>query len=265
MSRRSLQLVVQYDGERFAGWQRQPSQRTVQGTIEAGLSRLMQMHVVATGAGRTDAGVHATGQAVSIVAPEKWHARNLGKALNAVLPRDVRCAAVHEMAPEFHARHSATERQYRYLIGTDADAGSPFRYNREWPLQRAPELDLLLAEAAALCGEHAFRAFAVKGTAGPDDDHRCTVRVCQWEPRPGGVSLVIASNRFLHHMVRFLVGTMVEVGTGRRPAGTIERLLQSTSNLDVSPPAPACGLYLERVSYPAHLYVTDPLALAVSA
>ncbi len=254
MSRRTLQLVIQYDGEAFSGWQRQPAQRTVQGTLEDAFARLMQMHVTVTGAGRTDAGVHALGQAASVSVPLKWEPATLHRALNAVLPRDVRCSAVLEMADAFHARFSATARQYRYLIGTDADAASPFRYNREWPLGREPRLDLLQAEAVAVLGEHSFRAFAVKGTAPDDDDHRCIVHRCQWEVRPGGLALVVGANRFLHHMVRFLVGTMVDVGTGRRPAGAIRMLLDADVNRDVSPPAPACGLYLERVEYPAHLY-----------
>ena len=262
MSRRTLQLVVQYDGEAFAGWQRQPAQRTVQGVLEDALTRLTQSHVPAIGAGRTDSGVHALGQAVSVVLPEKWEPDALRRALNGVLPRDVRCAGVYAMVPEFHARFSAVERQYRYLVGTDAEAGSPFRYNREWPLGRMPSLDLLAGEADSLLGEHSFRAFAVKGTAPEYDDHRCAVRLCRWELRPGGIALVIAANRFLHHMVRFLAGTMVEIGTGRRAAGSVAALLAADTNRDVSAPAPACGLYLEGVTYPAHLYlaVSHPAA-----
>lgn len=262
MSRRTLQLVVQYDGEAFAGWQRQPAQRTVQGVLETALERLMQCHVPVTGAGRTDAGVHATGQAAGIQAPERWAVERVQRALNAVLPRDVRCADVREMRPSFHARFSATERRYRYLVGTDADARSPFRYNREWPLSHVPDVALLNAEAASLVGEHAFHSFAVKGTAPEDDDHRCEIRVCRWELRPGGLALVIAANRFLHHMVRFLVGTMVEVGTGRRPPGTLVSLLAQPDNRGVSAPAPACGLYLERVSYPPDLYLGAPPSVA---
>ena len=262
MSRRTFQLVVQYDGGAFAGWQRQPAQRTVQGALEDALVRLTQSHIPAVGAGRTDAGVHAFGQSVSVSMPEKWAPDVLRRALNGVLPRDVRCADVREMTADFHARFSATERQYRYLVGTDAESSSPFRYNREWPLGRMPSLDLLTAEADSLRGRHSFRAFAVKGTAPDDDDHLCDVRLCHWELRPGGVALVIAANRFLHHMVRFLVGTMVEVGTRRRNAGTVADLLHAAHNRDVSPPAPACGLYLERVTYPAHMYLAAPHTVA---
>ena len=262
MLRRTFQLVVQYDGGAFAGWQRQPEQRTVQGVLEEALQRLTQTHVTVTGAGRTDAGVHALGQVASVIVPAKWNGPTLRRALNAVLQHDVRCADAVEMTPEFHARFSATERQYRYLVGTDDDAASPFRYNREWPLCRRPDVDLLHAEAAPVLGAHGFRAFAVKGTAPAYDDHVCDVRVCRWELRAGGLVLTVAANRFLHHMVRFLVGTMVEVGTGRRPPGTVQALLGADVNRDVSPPAPACGLYLERVSYPAHFYLAPASVVA---
>lgn len=262
MPRRTFQLVVQYDGGAFAGWQRQPEQRTVQGALEQALRRLTQTPVTVTGAGRTDAGVHALGQVASVIVPAKWDGPTLRRALNAVLPHDVRCADAVEMTAEFHARFSATERQYRYLVGTDDDAASPFRYNREWPLCRRPEMDLLHAEASEVLGTHSFRAFAVKGTAPAADDHHCSVRVCRWEPLAGGVVLTIAANRFLHHMVRFLVGTMIEVGTGRRAPGAVRTLLEADVNRDVSPPAPACGLYLERVSYPAHLYLAPSSVIA---
>lgn len=260
MSRRTFQLVIQYDGEAYAGWQRQPAQRTVQGVLEDGLTRLTQVHITVIGAGRTDAGVHALGQVASVSVPEKWESGRLQRALNAVLPRDVRCADVIEMQAAFHARYSAEERQYRYLIGTDRGATNPFRYNREWAIGRELDVELLRREAATVVGAHCFRAFAVKGTAPDDDDHCCDVRLCRWEDRAGGVALVIAANRFLHHMVRFLVGTLADVGSGRRPAGTIVGLLAAETNRDISPPAPACGLYLERVSYPAHLYVVAPPA-----
>jgi tRNA pseudouridine38-40 synthase len=262
MSRRTLQLVVQYDGGAFSGWQRQPAQRTVQGVLEEGLQRLMQVHVPAVGAGRTDAGVHALGQAVSVVIPDRWDPATLQRALNAVLPHDVRCAGAHAMHADFHARYSATERQYRYLIGIDQDAFGPFRYNREWALARVPDLPLLRAEALSVLGEHAFRAFAVKGTAPADDDHRCDVRRCRWVERTGGFALEIAANRFLHHMVRFLVGTMVEVGLRRRAPGSVAALLTAEENRDVAPPAPACGLYLEHVTYPSSLYLAATPAAA---
>ena len=127
-----MQLVVQYDGAGFAGWQRQPEQRTVQAVLEAELAQLCDAPTAALGAGRTDAGVHARGQAVGVRVPEKWEPAALRRALNATLPADIWVAAAHEMQPSFHARFSATGRRYGYHIGLADDAHSPFRRRWEW-------------------------------------------------------------------------------------------------------------------------------------
>jgi tRNA pseudouridine38-40 synthase len=111
--------------------------------------------------------------------------------------------------------------------------------------------------ARALRGTHVFRGFAVQGTAPPTDDHRCTITHAAWSDRPGGLAFEIEANRFLHHMVRFLVATMVDAASGRRPPGSVEELLTAADNRGVSAPAPAHGLFLDRVEYPADLYL-DP-------
>ena len=255
MAVRTMQLVLHYDGAGFAGWQRQPSERTVQGVLETALARLCAEPTAVLGAGRTDAGVHATGQAAGVRVAEKWAPAALRKALNAVLPDDLWVAAAFEMQPAFHARYSATARRYRYLVGTDEQARSPFRRRWELAVPHALDVARLREEAAALPGEHGFRAFAVRGTAPADDDHRCIIREARWLEREGGLAFVVEANRFLHHMVRFLVGTMLEVGLGRRPAGTVARLLDASDNREVAAPAPAHALYLERVEYPRDLYL----------
>ena len=136
MAERTVQLVLHYDGARFAGWQRQPAERTVQGVIEDTLSRLFNGITRAVGAGRTDAGVHARGQAVSVLAPLSWTVPKLRQALNALLPDDVWVAAAYEMVPGFHARYSAVSRRYSYRLGTDDEAHSPFRARWEWVVSR---------------------------------------------------------------------------------------------------------------------------------
>ena len=251
-----MQLVLHYDGGGFAGWQRQPDERTVQGVLEGALARLCDRPVPALGAGRTDAGVHARGQAVGLRVPEKWRATELRRALNAVLPADIWVAAAFEMHPEFHARYSAESRTYSYMIGTDEEARSPFRKHWEWPLGREPAREVLHAAAAVLAGEHSFRAFAVRGTAPPNDEHRCTVRRAEWTERPGGLVFAIEANRFLHHMVRFLVGTMIEMASGRRDPDIMPTLLAANDNLATSPPAPPQGLFLDAVRYPRDLYLS---------
>lgn len=256
MAERTVQLVLHYDGSGFSGWQRQPGQRTVQSVLEQGLERLCGRPIAGLASGRTDAGVHARGQAVGVRVPSKWTPDVLRRALNAVLPEDVWVAAAHEMRPDFHARYSALSRRYCYYVGTDEGAHSPFRRRLEYPVGFALDREALGRAASAIAGEHSFLAFAVKGTAPRDDGHRCNVSVSKWEDRPGGLVFIIEANRFLHHMVRFLVGTMLDVATGRRPVGDLALLLAASSNREVSPPAPPNALFLEEVRYPAELYVT---------
>ena len=254
MAERTIQLVLHYDGSGFSGWQRQPNVRTVQGELEAALARICALPVPALGSGRTDAGVHARGQAVGVRVPSRWQSATLRRALNALLPADLWVARAEEMQPAFHARYSAIARRYIYYIGTDNRRCSPFRRRWEWTVRRPLAYEALDGCARQLVGDHCFRAFAVQRTA-PDDHHRCTVLDATWRRRPHGLALVIEANRFLHHMVRFLVGTMVDIAGGRRPAADLHTLLASPDNHATSPPAPAHGLFLDRVRYPRELYL----------
>ncbi len=255
MAERTVQLVLHYDGAGFAGWQRQPGMRTVQAVLEDAMSRLCNMETKVTGAGRTDAGVHARGQAAGVRVPEAWIAPKLRRSLNAILPSDIWVAAAHEMEPDFHARYSAVSRRYSYRVGIDQQSRSPFRSRYEWTVPDPLDVGVLRASASALRGAHAFRAFAVKGTAPPEDDHRCEITDATWCERPGVLEFQIEANRFLHHMVRFLVGTMVDAARGRRDPDDVARLLSVEDNAATAAPAPAHGLVLERVTYPAALYL----------
>ncbi|HET7380472.1 MAG TPA: tRNA pseudouridine(38-40) synthase TruA [Gaiellales bacterium] len=256
MTSRPFLAVVQYDGGQFVGWQRQPVGRTVQAEFEAVLERLTGRHTAATGAGRTDTGVHATGQGVGFIAAERWSADapGLRRALNALLPPDIWVARVHPMTSRFHARRTATARRYRYEIGTDDASRSPFRRRYEWALGRSLEPALLAEAAGTLPGEHDFRGLAARGAAKPD--YRCGVAQATWTPRPNGsgITFTIEANRFLHRMVRFLVGTMVDIALARRPLSDLRLLLSAVDNQAASPPAPPQGLYLEAVTYPPELY-----------
>ena len=259
MTSRPFLAVVQYDGAGFAGWQRQPDARTVQAEFEAVLERLMGRRMAATGAGRTDAGVHALGQGVSFTATARWdgQASDLRRALNALLPREVWVERLAAMRAGFDARRSATARRYRYVVGTDDAAASPFRRPYEWALGRPLDLAALRVAAAALLGEHDFRGLAAAGAA--TAHYRCRVALAEWAPRAdvaegGGVTFTIEADRFVHHMVRFLVGAIVDIALGRRPPTDFPRLLAATDNLAASPPAPPQGLYLVAVRYPPDLY-----------
>ncbi|MEO7822337.1 MAG: tRNA pseudouridine(38-40) synthase TruA [Gemmatimonadaceae bacterium] len=255
MVSRSVQIVLHYDGARFSGWQRQPSERTVQGVLEAAVAKLCGTSLAVVGAGRTDAGVHARGQAAGVTVPEKWTAKALRRSMNAILPDDVWIAAAFEMSEEFHPRYSASARSYSYFVGTDDLASSPFRRAHELVWRNRVDLGRMTKAATTIKGEHSFRAFAVKGTAPDTDDHRCTVSSAAWFERQGGLRFDITADRFLHHMVRFLVGTMLEVGEGKREPGAVAQLLGENDNSNVSRPAPPHGLFLEKVEYPRHLYL----------
>lgn len=254
---RTFLATLHYDGTGFVGWQRQPAGRSVQIEFERVLERLFERRVVAHAAGRTDAGVHAEGIGVSFAAPATWGALSLHRALNALLPRDCWIEAVHPMQPGFHARKSAVARRYRYEIGTDPAAASPFRRPYEWPLMRGLDRAALDDAARRVLGRHDFRAFAAKGE--PKPHHLCTLRLSEWVDRPAGcgVSFHVEADRFLHHMVRLLVGTMVDVGLGRRPADDMDMLLARGDNQATSPPAPARGLYFVAATYPQELFA-DP-------
>jgi tRNA pseudouridine38-40 synthase len=251
--------VVHYDGAQFVGWQRQQEGRTVQAEVEAVLERLMGRRTTATGAGRTDTGVHALGQGVGFQAGERWgqDPGGLRRALNALLPRDIWVERVHPMRPGFHARRSAVARRYRYVVGTDDGAQSPFRRPYEWALGRPLDVASLADAAGVLIGEHDFRGLASHGGASKPH-YRCRVALAEWAPRADGagvgVAFTIEADRFVHRMVRFLVGAMVDIALHRRPLSDLSDLLRATDNQAASPPAPPQGLYLVTVRYPPDLY-----------
>jgi tRNA pseudouridine38-40 synthase len=251
---RTVCARIHYDGRGFAGWQIQPGGRTVQGELEAVLGRLCSTPIRAHGAGRTDAGVHALGMAVSAVVPAKWTPVALQEALNALLPTDIWVERLEEVRPGFHARMSAGGRSYCYRIGTDAGSRSPFRRPYEWGLRRELDGDLLASLAAVVSGPHDFRALAVH--TGLKRNCRCDIRRARWVRRAGntGWEFHVAADRFLHHMVRILVGTMVDAATARRPPGDLARLLAEDPGVRASPPAPAEGLYFMAAEYPDHWF-----------
>jgi tRNA pseudouridine38-40 synthase len=252
---RTFLALLHFDGGSFVGWQRQAAGRSVQGEVERVLERLAGSPIAAAGAGRTDAGVHAEGLGVSFRLEAKWRAPAVRRALNALLPADCWVAAVHEMAPGFHARKSAESRRYRYVVGTDEAAFSPFRRRYEWALGRPLDPAALVAAASVVRGEHSFEAYSVRGQVKPH--YRCTVTDAAWVLQAGqSAEFRIEADRFLHHMVRMLVGTMVDIALGRRDPADMARLLHSADNQDTSPPAPAEGLYFVRAAYPASAYLS---------
>ncbi len=256
MSRTYL-ATLQFDGTGFVGWQRQPAGRSVQVEFERVLERLFGRRTVAHAAGRTDAGVHAEGLGVCFPAPITWNAESLRRALNALLPRDCWVAEVRPMQPGFHARKSALSRRYRYDIGTDDAAASPFRRTFEWALGRP--LD------SPRCGRRPSwcSASTISAPSPQKGSRNRTTAAASRSPSGShvsagrGYSYHDQADRFLHHMVRMLVGTMVDIGLGRRPLTDIEALLERGDNQETSPPAPPQGLYFVAAAYPAELYADE--------
>ena len=254
-----LLLRIHYDGSGFHGWQVQPGVRTVQGDLERTLERISGAHRTVLASGRTDTGVHASGQVATVDLPASWTPHRLRRALNGLLEDDVWIESVEPVPPGFHPRYDAVARTYRYQVGLRPVAESPFHRRWCWPLGEELDLDLMARTGEKVVGDHSFRAFAKAGQEERGD--RCAVHAAAWTPwEELGVAFTITANRYLHHMVRYLVGTLVDVGRGRRPAGDVEGLLLgSDPGLTTSPPAPPEGLFLARVDYPDSAFTPEPL------
>jgi len=187
---------------------------------------------------------------VSFVVPERWTAEELQRALRALLPADMWVVKVGRAPDGFDARRHATSRRYRYVLGCDEASRSPFRRSYEWALGLPLDSRLLAGACERMIGEHDFRGFCAVGQDKPH--YRCTVTLAEWRERANGEGFIfeIEANRFLHHMVRFIVGIMVDVARGRRPEEDVSRLLLEKDNRNASPPAPPEGLYLLGARYP---------------
>jgi tRNA pseudouridine38-40 synthase len=236
----TLRLTIEYDGTDFCGFQWQPAVRTVASVLEAALARIFGQPIKVTGAGRTDAGVHACGQVVSLASASPFPFEKLARALNSLLPADlsVREAAVVE--PGFSARYSARERSYVYaLLNRRARRALAARYaaHAAEPL----DLEAMRAAAEALIGEHDFRSFC--GTPPEAGGTVRTVRQLSVDRDGELVRVAIAANGFLHHMVRAIVGTLLECGRGRRSPEAMAAILGARDRAAAGINAPACGLY----------------------
>jgi tRNA pseudouridine38-40 synthase len=255
-----LALLIEYDGTDFVGWQVQHNGRSVQGEITAGFQRLFQKEIHVHGAGRTDAGVHAHGMVAHVELPDdlSMTARKLTMALNAVTGLDVAIRDARCVPEDFHARFSATARQYRYTIKAERTA---IDRNVVWAIKRAVDRVLIAEATALLFGEHDFTSFSKRTN---DVEHyRCFVEEARWDwevgtevvSGPGTTfALTLRANRFVRGMVRALVGALVQVGQRVLSIEDFERLLNSPREIARAKYiAPAHGLVLEGVAYPEHL------------
>ena len=241
-----FRLDIEYDGRRFSGWAVQPGKRTVQGELEDALSRVIGEPVRLTVAGRTDAGVHALGQVASF-STDRDVSRSLTRALNSLTGPDLAVPAVTEAVAGFDARRDATSRRYRYRLDTGG-APSPFEYRRalHWPHRL--DLDLASECARLLAGVHDFTAFTPTDTRHRHFER--TILDAGWHHESDDVvAFEIEADAFLRGMVRALVGTMLEVASGRRTIENFERLLGGAARSEAGDSMSPYGLYLLRVSY----------------
>jgi tRNA pseudouridine38-40 synthase len=246
---RTLKLTIQYDGTDYVGWQRQAAGTSIQGLLEDALRPIEGGHVTVHGAGRTDAGVHALGQVASVRLTASIEPRSLVRALNSVLPLDVRVAGAEVMPDDFHARFSSTGKIYDYRI-VNGPFASPLVRRYVWLVHPRLDIGAMREAAASLVGQHDFAAF--QGTRSHVQTSVRTVRRIEWEgtgESEDPIVLRIEGDGFLRHMVRTIAGTLADIGLGRRPAGEIAAILASTDRRRAGRTAPAAGLILREVLY----------------
>lgn len=243
---RNLRLTLEYDGTAYAGWQVQEASPTVQGAVETALEKLLKHPVRVTASGRTDAGVHALGQVANFRTPAPVPLRGVVHGLNALLPRDIAVRRADEVPAEFDSRRSAKEKTYQYFLHV---GGAPSAFARPTSWRVPPPLDLAAMETAAaqLVGTHDFGAFR---SAGCDAPHAVrAVHEVRVVPRGEYVEVAVRGTAFLRHMVRIIVGTLVEVGRGRRSPDSVAELLASGDRGRAGVTAPPQGLFLAEVRY----------------
>jgi tRNA pseudouridine38-40 synthase len=243
----NFRLVLEYDGTDFEGWQAQPQgQRTVQGELQAALARVAGGAVAVIGAGRTDAGVHAEGQVASASVDTRLAPETLQRALNAILPRDVAVRELAQVDAAFHARRDAQSKLYAYRIW-NATTRSPLRERRALWVSARLDVPAMREAAGALVGTRDFASFQAAGSS-PGPTVRTLDQVAL-EAEGAELCCCFEARGFLRHMVRTLVGTLLDVGRGRRSPDSIAALLAARDRSQAGPTAPAHGLTLVRVSY----------------
>ncbi len=243
-------MTLAYDGTDYCGWQVQPGVLTIQGVLEAALQRIVGLPVRVIGSGRTDSGVHARGQVASFRCTTRLTPDTLCRALNAHTPDDIHVREVCQAPEDFHAIRSAVAKRYRYVI-QDGPIRDLFERAYSWYLPRMLDVDAMRRGSVFLLGEHDFRSFEAAGAPRKTSVRRVheLTLVRTEQDQIGRIVIEIEANGFLYNMVRNIVGSLVLVGRGERPAGWIETVLEARDRAAAGPTAPACGLTLLLVRY----------------
>lgn len=241
---RNLKLVLEYDGTDFVGWQSQINGRSVQDEITSVLSGVLQEKISLHGAGRTDSGVHARGQVAHFHTNSTLAASSIVNALNGLLPKDISVHSVEEVPEKFHSRFDARERVYRYYIITEPTA---IERRFSWFVKYDLDLQAMNEAANLILGEHDFESFCKYEAE--VDHYRCTVIKSGWEQISAKIVYEVGANRFLHGMVRALVGTMIDVGRGSISVKEFKEIMAAKDRQKAGMAAPPHGLFLEEVVY----------------
>ncbi len=252
-----IRLTLRYDGTNYSGWQVQPGRATIQGVIEAGLKKVTGVETTVLSAGRTDAGVHALQQVASFDTASQHPPGVFQKALNGMLPRDIRIISSEYAAEDFHPRYSAKAKSYFYLIDC-SETGNPFTGRYSYYCKYRLDSEKMLTAAACLTGRHDFSSFRASGCgAGSPVRQIYDIRVEQMNTiefltvgfSGSFIRISVTGNAFLRHMVRNIAGTMIEVGRNRISPEGLRSILEARDRRLSGPTAPARGLFLERVFY----------------
>lgn len=243
-------IELSYFGEAYSGWQIQPNAISIQETLEKALSLILREPIKITGQGRTDAGVHAIQSFAHFdIAHLAMFPDELCFKLNSLLPSDIAIKRIFEVPETAHARFSPISRSYQYIISSQKN---PFYHNRSWPIYRKLDMNSMQEAAAHLLGTHDFTSFS---SAKSDTESRvCTVTQLDIEQNDELIYIHITADRFVMNMVRTIVGTLVEVGLGKRKPDEMTSLLALKNRQTTGENAPACGLYLREVKYPEHIF-----------
>ena len=242
----TVKLILEYDGSRYAGWQRQPDQPTIQEAVETALFQLTQETVSVIGAGRTDAGVHALGQVASFRIARTWTPRAWMRGLNARLPEDIAVRSVAMVSDDFHARYGARGKLYEYRILNRSERPALDRAYL-WHVHKPLDPSAMARAAAHLTGSHDFSSF--EGALTDNEDPVCDLRQLSVQKEGDLIRIRAYADRFLKHMVRAVVGTLVEVGHARRTPESLETILAAKDRTAAGRTAPPHGLFLVRVDY----------------